>query len=183
MNSKLNEVNLCVLHSFELEIPIAILGITHCSKGLHQVKFKQINLNKSDKKIRLVESISSLSDDNYLIRETLNFFESYFLKKNSSSLELPKLCWSSLFKKENTFGERVLRELIKVKFGTRISYSELALRSGSKNAQRAVGTLMKNNKIALIIPCHRVVKSNNSDIGNYNFGVDVKQWLLEHETN
>lgn len=68
-------------------------------------------------------------------------------------------------------------------FGSKVSYSELALLSGqSAKSARAVGTVMSNNKIPLVIPCHRVVKSDGK-YGNYSKASknDIKKWLLDHE--
>ena len=72
---------------------------------------------------------------------------------------------------------KVLRE---VRAGETISYGELAARVGAPGAARAVGTANATNPIALIIPCHRVIRAGG-DIGNYGFGVDRKRWLLDHE--
>lgn len=52
------------------------------------------------------------------------------------------------------------------------------------DASRAVGTAMKKNPVALMIPCHRVIKSDGK-IGEYAGGTKnhVKEWLLEYEKN
>ncbi len=76
------------------------------------------------------------------------------------------------------FTRRVLDETRKIKYGTTITYSELAHRVGSK-AVRAVGSALSRNPIPIIIPCHRVVSKNG--IGGYSSGVDVKRKLLELE--
>jgi methylated-DNA-[protein]-cysteine S-methyltransferase len=68
----------------------------------------------------------------------------------------------------------------KIKAGTTESYSELAYRAGSPAAVRAAGSACAKNKIALIIPCHRIVKTGGA-IGAYGWGVNKKIWLLEHE--
>lgn len=61
-----------------------------------------------------------------------------------------------------------------------ISYKELAKLAGNQNATRACGSAMAKNKFPIIIPCHRVILSDGS-IGNYAFGVKIKQQLLHHE--
>lgn len=68
----------------------------------------------------------------------------------------------------------------KVPVGKTWSYSDLAKRAGSASAVRAVGSACATNLIAAIVPCHRIVKSGGS-LGNYAYGIEVKEWLLKHE--
>lgn len=74
----------------------------------------------------------------------------------------------------------VYRELIKVKPGTTVSYGELALRSGIPRGARFIGNCMAKNRFPVLIPCHRVIKSDGST-GNFSGGVDIKEFLLEFE--
>jgi methylated-DNA-[protein]-cysteine S-methyltransferase len=78
------------------------------------------------------------------------------------------------------FYQSVWKEMRKVPVGKTWSYSDLAKRAGSAGAVRAVGTACSSNLIAAIVPCHRIVKSGGS-LGNYAYGVEVKEWLLKHE--
>ena len=73
-------------------------------------------------------------------------------------------------------------EIIPYKVGEKISYKQLAALSGNDLASRAVGSVMRRNQIILLIPCHRVIKTDES-LGNYSggSGVKLKKWLLEHE--
>ena len=78
------------------------------------------------------------------------------------------------------FYQSVWKEMRKIPVGKTWSYSDLAKRAGSAGAARAVGTACSTNLIAAIVPCHRIVKSGGS-LGNYAYGVEVKEWLLKHE--
>ena len=78
------------------------------------------------------------------------------------------------------FQKKVWLELIKIPFGTTISYSELARRIGNPKACRAVGQANNKNPIPLIIPCHRVI-GKNGDLVGFAGRLDVKKWLLDHE--
>jgi methylated-DNA-[protein]-cysteine S-methyltransferase len=78
------------------------------------------------------------------------------------------------------FYQSVWKEMRKVPVGKTWSYSDLAKRAGSASAVRAVGSACSRNLIAAIVPCHRIVKSGGS-LGNYAYGVEVKEWLLKHE--
>lgn len=64
--------------------------------------------------------------------------------------------------------------------GETISYRELAVRVGSPTAVRAAGGACARNLVAPIVPCHRVVRTGGAR-GGYYYGLDVKDWLLEHE--
>jgi methylated-DNA-[protein]-cysteine S-methyltransferase len=78
------------------------------------------------------------------------------------------------------FSQEVWKALRKIPAGKTLSYAELAKRAGSEAAIRAAGTACGNNLIAPIVPCHRIVKSGGA-IGNYGYGVKIKEWLLRHE--
>ncbi len=79
------------------------------------------------------------------------------------------------------YHQKVLKTLMSIPYGSTITYKKLAELSGDKNASRAVGNAMRINPIPIIIPCHRVVRSNG-DIGNYSFGsISNKDWLITFE--
>ena len=78
------------------------------------------------------------------------------------------------------FSQAAWKAMRKVKEGKTISYSDLADRSGSKAAVRAAGSACAKNAIALVVPCHRIVKTGGS-LGNYAYGLNKKEWLLRHE--
>jgi len=78
------------------------------------------------------------------------------------------------------FSQAAWSAMRKIKAGTVDSYSDLAHNAGSPAAVRAAGSACAKNKIILIVPCHRVVKTGGA-IGNYGPGVDKKLWLLRHE--
>lgn len=67
-----------------------------------------------------------------------------------------------------------------IPFGETRTYGELAEAVARPGAARAVGTAMRRNPLPLIVPCHRVVPSSGG-LGQYNGGVQIKRWLLDHE--
>lgn len=81
------------------------------------------------------------------------------------------------------FRAKVLRELATSDFGETMSYGELAARVGNPGASRAVGSAMRNNPIAVIIPCHRVIRSGGhlGGFAGQRDGNDTKRWLLARE--
>ena len=68
----------------------------------------------------------------------------------------------------------------KIPFGERMSYGELAKKSGSPKGARAVGLACNKNKIPIIIPCHRVV-GKNGNLTGFAGGLDIKAQLLKLE--
>lgn len=74
----------------------------------------------------------------------------------------------------------VWKELLKIPFGSFISYALLARRIGNPKSVRAVGHANSKNPVSIIVPCHRVVGSQGQLTG-YAGGLERKRWLLEHE--
>lgn len=67
-----------------------------------------------------------------------------------------------------------------IPYGKTVSYKAIAEQIGRPKAMRAVGMANNRNPIAIIVPCHRVIGANGQLVG-YGGGLDMKQWLLEHE--
>ena len=78
------------------------------------------------------------------------------------------------------FSQSAWRAMRKISPGKTISYADLAKKSGSPDAIRAAGSACARNLIALVVPCHRIVKSGGA-LGNYAYGLGAKEWLLRHE--
>jgi AraC family transcriptional regulator, regulatory protein of adaptative response / methylated-DNA-[protein]-cysteine methyltransferase len=78
------------------------------------------------------------------------------------------------------FQQAVWAELLRIPYGRTISYEELARRVGRPGAQRAVGMANGQNRIGIVIPCHRVVNKSGK-LGGYGGGLWRKQFLLDLE--
>jgi len=78
------------------------------------------------------------------------------------------------------FAARVYNAVLSIPLGQVRSYKWVARKAGSPGACRAVGQVLKRNPYPLMIPCHRVVKSDKS-IGGYAFGLKKKKLLLALE--
>lgn len=78
------------------------------------------------------------------------------------------------------FQEAVWTRLRKIPYGRTLSYEQLAIDIGRPGAQRAVGTANGKNRIAIIIPCHRVVNKDGG-LGGYGGGLHRKEFLLRLE--
>lgn len=78
------------------------------------------------------------------------------------------------------FQQRVLLECWRIPRGRVSSYGTLAARSGCPDGARAVGGVMAANPLPLLIPCHRVVRSDGR-LGNFGGGIEMKRTLLQRE--
>lgn len=79
------------------------------------------------------------------------------------------------------FRREVQSSLTTIPYGRTISYADLASSTGRPRAVRAVGSACASNPLPIVLPCHRVVRSDGS-LGNYLGGVEAKQRLLELES-
>lgn len=79
-----------------------------------------------------------------------------------------------------TFADKVLRKLKNIPKGKVTTYSKLACSLGSPRAFRAVGNALHINPHPVIVPCHRVVRSNG-EVGGYALGQKRKILLLKKE--
>ncbi|MCD8524412.1 MAG: methylated-DNA--[protein]-cysteine S-methyltransferase [Gammaproteobacteria bacterium] len=78
------------------------------------------------------------------------------------------------------FQKSVWSVLCDIPYGTTKSYAEQADMINKPTAYRAVANANGMNQLAIIVPCHRVIRSQG-ELGGYGAGVARKQWLLEHE--
>ena len=97
-----------------------------------------------------------------------------FIEAPALGLELP------LDVRGTAFQARVWRALRDIPAGSTLSYSELAERIGAPRAVRAVAQACAANRIAVAIPCHRVVRQGG-EVGGYRWGVARKRELLRRE--
>lgn len=75
---------------------------------------------------------------------------------------------------------QVWAALREIPIGTTISYGQLADRLDSPGAARAVGLANGQNRVSILIPCHRVIDASGS-LRGYGGGLENKAWLLDHE--
>ncbi len=75
------------------------------------------------------------------------------------------------------FARKVYKVVLSIPLGEVRTYKWVAQKAGNSRAARAVGTILKKNPFPVIIPCHRVIKSNNIS-GGYVFGEKRKKELL-----
>ena len=135
--------------------------------------------------IRLIEEEGSLTHlgftdtktsslpENKLLNMAINQLSEYFNGKRQD-FDLP------LNPSGTDFQQRVWEELLKIPYGTTVSYQEIANRLGDPKCIRAAARANGKNPIAIIIPCHRVIGSNG-DLTGYAGGIQRKKDLLTLE--
>ena len=97
----------------------------------------------------------------------------YFLG-DRRDFEMPLLIYGS------DFQASVWRTLRTIPYGETRSYAWVAEQIDKPDAARAVGNAIGDNPVPIVVPCHRVIKSDGS-MGGYSAGVEKKRWLLQHE--
>lgn len=155
-----------------IDCDLGKLLIARTSKGICAVTFggdeKTLaeNLYKEYSNAEIEENNVNLKDYVEAILANLN--------GTNKTLDLPMDLQATAFQM------RVWETLRKIPYGETVSYKQVAEKLGNKNAVRAVATACASNRVALVIPCHRVVRSNG-DLSGYRWGVERKKQILEKE--
>ena len=131
--------------------------------------FKIISKNDFIHEAYFIETKEKITNnDQSLIDDTFDYFSGVSTKFLSTYVIMG-----------TPFQKLVWREIKKIPYGKTKTYSQIAIAIGSPNACRAVANACGQNKLALFIPCHRVVGKN--DLGGYSYGWEKKKWLLDFE--
>jgi methylated-DNA-[protein]-cysteine S-methyltransferase len=142
--------------------PIGILKIITKDDYLTNLSFSTIPLSNTYSSRTMKEVTLQL--DNYF-NGKLTEFNFTKIKLKLDGTEFQKSVWESL---------------LKIQYGHTSTYKNIACEISNPKAVRAVGNANKHNKIAILIPCHRVIGTNKSLTG-FAGGLENKQWLLNHE--
>ncbi len=144
-----------------LNSPLGSIQIEGDDEGISQVIFLDEAIPQSEKiPEALINVVSQLQD--------------YFAGKRSD-FDL------KLNPKGTDFQKKVWLQLAEIPFGKTTSYLQMAKDLGDPKVIRAAASANGKNPIAIIIPCHRVIGSDQSMTG-YAGGIWRKKWLLEHES-
>ncbi|MBD3233691.1 MAG: methylated-DNA--[protein]-cysteine S-methyltransferase [candidate division Zixibacteria bacterium] len=157
------------------KIPMAPVLVVGSENGVASIsmKVKQRDIDNCLTLFELKSGLSPLYDEGSLI-DAIEQLKQYFAGERTN------LDFKLDFSSSTVFRRKVYRELMKVKAGQTISYGKLAEAAGNPKASRAVGSAMAENPLPLVIPCHRVLKSDGS-LGGYSSGLDMKRKLLRLE--
>jgi methylated-DNA-[protein]-cysteine S-methyltransferase len=149
-------------HQTYYQSPVGLLKIGATDHVINQVLFVSEN-----------EELSATQALSPLLQQCVEQLIEYF---NGARLafDLP------VYQEGTPFQNSVWSELLNIKFGKTITYLDLAKRLGDAKVIRAAASTNGKNNICIIVPCHRVVGTNNSLVG-YSGGLPRKKWLLNHE--
>lgn len=145
--------------------PVGVLKISASPAGVHAIHFN----NEFDEK-EADEGVEPLSPP---LSQCVQQLSEYF-NGTRREFDFP------MSQEGTPFQQSVWQELCLIPYGKTISYMQLSRRLGNEKAIRAVGTTNGKNKLAIAVPCHRVIGSDGSLTG-YGGELWRKKWLLEHE--
>jgi len=144
-----------------INTPLGVAKIEGDADGI-----SEITILETDEEITIVVP-EVLEDTVYQLREYFEGTrENFNLELNPGGTDFQKKVWHTLSK---------------IPFGKTVSYLELSKKLGDAKAIRAVAAANSKNPLWIVIPCHRVISSDNSLTG-YAGGLHRKKWLLEHES-
>ncbi|MDR3624714.1 MAG: MGMT family protein [Chlamydiales bacterium] len=136
---------------------------------------------RSDLSININNQFELIFESSYLSKELLDeLLSSLFVYATQKKSHFSQhLFFPAKFAPFTTTVYSLMKSL---PFGQSLSYQELAEMAGSKQAQRAVGSICKNNPFPLFVPCHRIL-ANKQLLGGFSAGgLDVKKELLAFES-
>ena len=152
--------------------PMGRLLVAVTERGVCSVRMADSDA-ELEKDLREEFPNAELKRDDSALRESVQKILNH-LEKNEPRLDLP------LDIKATAFQRQVWEHLRAIPYGQTVSYGDVAKALGKPGAVRAVGRACATNPVALVIPCHRVVREDKT-LGGYRWGLDRKKKLLEHE--
>ncbi|MHB1312748.1 MAG: bifunctional DNA-binding transcriptional regulator/O6-methylguanine-DNA methyltransferase Ada [Gemmatimonadaceae bacterium] len=159
--------------SFDLfDTPLGTMIIAGTAHGVCHVAFGD-EPGALERALRAEFSRASLSRDRSMVRAWAVDIIAQ-LEGKARQVELP------LDVAGTPFQQQVWTELRRIPFGEMRSYQELAVTIGRPSAARAVARACASNRVAVVIPCHRVVRGTGA-LGGYRWGLERKRKLLDRE--
>lgn len=159
-----------------LTTPIGPMFIGATDEGVCLLEFTDRKMLETELKDlqRLIKAEILLGENSHIVQAKKEI-EAYFngkLKQFTVAIHSPG----------TDFQVRAWNLLKEIPYGKTTTYMEQAKKTGNTNSVRAIGTANGSNRIAIIIPCHRVIGKNGKLVG-YGGGIERKKWLLnfEHE--
>lgn len=161
------------IYRSEFNSPIGIISIFAGNRGIIRLSWnKELEDLTGEKWFKGTMDIK-WDSENEISQEARSQLERYF-NKQLTRFDVPLHLTGTIFQ------QAVWKQLQKIPFGRTWSYQQLASAVGKPAAVRAVGNANGRNPIPVIIPCHRVIQKDGK-IGGYSGGIEIKDWLLEHE--
>ncbi|XP_022091776.1 methylated-DNA--protein-cysteine methyltransferase-like [Acanthaster planci] len=171
---------MCLKSRVILRTPIGLVRVTACKTGVHDISLTAASEIPGEK----VAVAVTEAPDHWLspLKQCVDWLTLYF-KDAKAAYQKPLPPFHRPNAKADSFTYKVWETLTnQVPCGETVSYGQLAAMAGNSKACRAVGGAMRANQIPILMPCHRVTRSDGA-LGNYMSGKgdSLKKWLLEHE--
>ncbi|XP_038070529.1 methylated-DNA--protein-cysteine methyltransferase-like [Patiria miniata] len=171
---------ICLKSRAVLRTPIGPVSVTACKTGVHNINLTAATEIPGKKfAVAVTEAPDHWPGP---LRKCVDWLTVYF-KDAKAANQMPLPPFHRPTAKTDSFTYKVWETLTnQVQCGETVSYGQLAAMAGNDKACRAVGGAMRANQIPILMPCHRVTKSDGA-LGNYMAGKGntLKKWLLEHE--
>jgi len=154
------------------DTPVGVLGLAAGARGLRHLSFVRGEDDFLERLLAQHGDVAILKSPG--LDDVRRALDAYFAGKQLEfdlAVDLGDLA---------PFHRRVLDATAKVPAGRVATYTQIAVRAGSPRASRAAGNALHNNPVAIVVPCHRVLRTDGS-LGGYGGGLPVKEWLLRHE--
>lgn len=164
-------VNTTIRYSIS-DSPLGKLLVAATAKGICSVRLADSS-RELEQELRQEFSAATVQEDAGYLRDWVTRILAY-LQGQEPNLTLPTDVRATAFQK------RVWQALQAIPYGETRSYAQVAEAIGKPSAVRAVAGACAKNPTALVVPCHRVVRSDGS-LSGYRWGVDRKKRLLEQE--
>lgn len=169
-----NSTKTTALIASHLQTPLGAMLAVADDTHLYILKFTdQNNLQKSIKALEKTTESKIIAGSNNLIKKLDQELAHYF-NGALQNFSTPTQLLGTSFQQKSWFA------LTQIPYGATTSYGQQAIVVGNPKAYRAVANANRNNPIAIIIPCHRIIKANG-DLCGYNGGIARKQALLDLE--
>ncbi|MBE7442066.1 MAG: methylated-DNA--[protein]-cysteine S-methyltransferase [Flavobacteriales bacterium] len=163
------------IYTTTFESPLGRITLGSTNKGLCLLEFdNEKRINNHFNQFKKYWDVEIIEEETSITTTTKNQLTAYFLNQQTT-FDVP------LDLVGTDFQLKVWNELQRIPFGSTRSYKEQAIAVGNLKAIRAVATANGENRISIIIPCHRVIGSDGSLTG-YGGGIWRKQKLLELES-
>lgn len=161
-----------VIYRTSLETPLGPMVAAATDRGLCLLEFASQGDDPAAQLHRFFDGpvVDGVHPHLETLREELNRYFAGQLRAFSVPLVYPG----------TPFQRRVWSQLLRIPYGQTRSYKEIATAVGRPGAMRAVGLANGRNRIAIVIPCHRVIQQNGK-LGGYGGGIARKQYLLDLE--
>ena len=137
----------------------------------------KISYQEKIQSIKLVDKIGSINEKAKISDRIFNQIDKY-LKGEVKEFDI----YDKLEIKGTDFQQSVWQELINIPYGETRTYKDIAEKINNPKASRAVGSAVGKNHFLILIPCHRVIRSDGK-LGGFAYGLDVKEKLLDLEKN